>query len=73
MSDQVHDISGMPAEAVARLLKDGRLDDLLAGREDKSPPEGDDQLSRDDLASMSPEEVRQAMVDGKLNDVLGIK
>lgn len=65
----------MRPEQVAKALKAGELDGLLAGRdpedEELEAPEALEQATRDELRAMTPEQVRVAEKEGRLADLLG--
>jgi hypothetical protein len=65
----------MSATAIDTALREGRLADLLAGRAvaPSDPPDRPPQLTREDLATLTPEQIQQAEADGQLADLLGRK
>ena len=58
------------AEQVAAALKAGELADLLGGRIAKRPAPGT-QLTAEDLAGMTPDEIAAAFAQGSCDAVLG--
>lgn len=67
-------VQRMKAEEINRALKAGELSELLAGRDpgDDAPPiEKAEQVTREQLKTMSSTEIVQAHNEGRLADLMG--